>query len=733
MTSTRNKKVVTLALSLTLMGSAPNVLTIPQAFAQSDAAVQAAEQSTAQARTYKIPNSNRGEDLNQLKFTGGWSHGGDSYTNEKDAYFELTFTGKQVQLYGAKDKAHGIAAISIDGGPETMVDLYASARANQIYFTSPELPSGTHTVKVRVTGDKNPQSQNSYVVMENAQIVVDSSFMSLSGPSGMVSGSENAFELSYIGNLDQILPNSAVIQYDPSKFEVIGAASLQNGVIVGPIEHLDNGKVKLVFSSNQPISAGIKTPIVNLKLKTKDSVTSSSSIALTNLSVTTIEGQEVEITQPSIKKVDIFETEEITLDRSTLSLKAGGFDLIDLNWTPASVLNPNIHWVSSDNSIVKVEPYPNAAKRFKVTGLKAGKATITALSSNEKSQKTIEVEVSNSMDVNRDGYLTKEDMHLTGQLSGSQTGDHKWEQSSKADINGDGKVNGQDVKLIQEELKEHNDIPYKHVFIIGLDGAGNFVQHANAPRMKQFFSEGAVTFHAKTEDYSSSAPSWGAMLHGVGFNTHKEDNATIGNPFAENVPYPSFFKLLKQERPAAKMAAMMNWNPIYNGLIERSADVYNESAGDNAITQKIAEYVKTKGKNTQITFIQLDDIDGAGHSHDYGSAKYYEQYEKTDKNVGIILDAIEEAGLMEDSLIIMSTDHGGHNYTHATTDPLDTTIFWAAKGKGIEPGTVITDAVQIKDTAAVVAKALRLDAPAAWEGKVPEGLFQEKNNNGLGN
>ncbi|MFC4778841.1 alkaline phosphatase family protein [Paenibacillus sp. GCM10023252] len=224
----------------------------------------------------------------------------------------------------------------------------------------------------------------------------------------------------------------------------------------------------------------------------------------------------------------------------------------------------------------------------------------------------------------------------------------------------------------------------------------------------------------------SSGPSWGAMLHGVCYITHKEDNGTLGNPFAENAPYPSFMKLLKQERPASTTAALLNWNPIYHGLIERSAEAYFDTAGDDAITQKAVNYIQTKGKETQVTLIHLDELDGAGHSTDYGSEAYYKQYEKTDKNVGIILDAIRDAGLMEDSLIIMTTDHGGHNYTHGTAVPRDTTIFWAARGKGINPGTMLTSPVQIKDTAAVIVNALRLETPAAYEGQIPNGLYQGK-------
>ncbi|MDR6883695.1 cadherin-like beta sandwich domain-containing protein [Bacillus sp. 3255] len=679
----------------------------------------------APAKFLTITNANKGVDLNQMTFTGNWSFGGDSWASKIDSYVEVPFYGNQVKVYGAKDRSHGIVGISIDGKPETKVDLYASARVKETYYTSPELPSGLHTIKVRVTGEKNPSASDVFAVVENVQVSVDTSYMNMTGPSGVLSETENIFDINYVGNLDQIVPDSAIVQIDPDKFEVAGAESSLPGGIAPQIEDLGNGKIKLSFTSIQAVAANIVVPIAKLKLKAKDVDKIAANLTLENLTVTTPEGQQAAVTSPFTKTVDIFDTEEITLDRETLSLKAGGFDLVSLDWTPAIVLNPSIHWISSDESVVKVEPIQGSKKQFKVMGLKAGKATISALSTNEKSVKSMQVEVSNSTDVNRDGTLTQEDKDLVQQLSGSATGDSGWAQSAKADLNGNGKVDEQDVQTIEQQLAKHNGTPYKHVFIIGLDGAGNFVQNANAPRMKKFFSEGAVTYNAKTENYSSSAPSWGAILHGVGYDTHKRDNGNVYSPFPEHVSYPSIFKLLKQERPWVNMAAMNHWNEIYIGLIERSAEVYNDFGSDSAITQKIVQRIKTEGKNTQLMFFHLDDIDGAGHSKDYGSPQYYQQYTITDGYVGNILDAIDQAGLTDDSLIIISTDHGGHNYTHATTDPRDTTIFWAAKGKGIKPGTVITSPVRGKDTAAVVAKALRLDAPAAWEGTVPQGIFEE--------
>ncbi|WP_068604287.1 glycosyl hydrolase [Paenibacillus swuensis] len=104
---------------------------------------------------------------NQFNYVGTWqtssdaSHhnGGDHYSATTNSYYDVDFQGTQVKVYGTKDAHHGIAAVSIDGGAETMVDLYSASRnPNTILWTSPVLSAGNHTVKVRVTGTKNASS-----------------------------------------------------------------------------------------------------------------------------------------------------------------------------------------------------------------------------------------------------------------------------------------------------------------------------------------------------------------------------------------------------------------------------------------------------------------------------------------------------------------------------------------------------------------------------------------------
>src|SRR5690349_10477192 len=79
-----------------------------------------------------VDNATQGAGLGLHAYNGGgWVHGTNlpsfhngtfSYTNVTDAYVYLQFNGQQVRWFTEKKWTHGIAAVSIDNGPETMVD-----------------------------------------------------------------------------------------------------------------------------------------------------------------------------------------------------------------------------------------------------------------------------------------------------------------------------------------------------------------------------------------------------------------------------------------------------------------------------------------------------------------------------------------------------------------------------------------------------------------------------------
>jgi len=123
------------------------------------------------------------QDSGAFVYTGaGWGHciscgsdlfhGGNSFDAVAGDSVSVTFTGRQLTFFGVRDPNHGIGALSIDGGPETLVDFFAPYRAGtQPLWTSPTLRPGTHTFRIRVTGMMNDGSGGAFVVPDRVDVL----------------------------------------------------------------------------------------------------------------------------------------------------------------------------------------------------------------------------------------------------------------------------------------------------------------------------------------------------------------------------------------------------------------------------------------------------------------------------------------------------------------------------------------------------------------------------------
>ncbi|GII30037.1 hypothetical protein [Planotetraspora mira] len=96
--------------------------------------------------------------------TANWS-----YTAGATATFR--FTGTRVALHAVRDVDQQIIAVSMDGGQETTVDGYSPSRnASGVVWTSPVLPTGAHTLRVRLTGNRNAASSGYNAALDSADV-----------------------------------------------------------------------------------------------------------------------------------------------------------------------------------------------------------------------------------------------------------------------------------------------------------------------------------------------------------------------------------------------------------------------------------------------------------------------------------------------------------------------------------------------------------------------------------
>ena len=275
-----------------------------------------------------------------------------------------------------------------------------------------------------------------------------------------------------------------------------------------------------------------------------------------------------------------------------------------------------------------------------------------------------------------------------------------------------------------ETSKDDEDMnyTYKHVIVIGVDGAGNFFNKSETPNIDRIFANGAVSYKVLTENPSISAQCWGALLHGVTNNVHGLTNAIVAErEFPKDSKYPSFFKVVSENDSKAVMGSFTNWNPINVGIVENGINVYKYgSVGDSAICNAVCNYVSTKAP--KLVFVQFDEVDGAGHSSGYNTPAHFAKITEIDGYIGKIYEAYEKKGIIDDTLFIVTADHGGNGKSHGGYTDGEKYIMFAAAGKTVEKGTI--GDMAIRDTASVVLHAFGYKQPETWTSRVPSGLFK---------
>ncbi|MBM9504017.1 glycoside hydrolase family 43 protein [Actinacidiphila acididurans] len=131
--------------------------------------------------TYWINDDGRAGGDGTLAYTGAWNSGtgcatqcfwgDDHWSDQAGNTATYGFTGTRIALLSVRDTGNGIAAMSVDGGPEQRVDFYGPIRTGEtLQYVSPRLAYGRHTLRVRVTGEHSTGSQGSFVSVDRAEV-----------------------------------------------------------------------------------------------------------------------------------------------------------------------------------------------------------------------------------------------------------------------------------------------------------------------------------------------------------------------------------------------------------------------------------------------------------------------------------------------------------------------------------------------------------------------------------
>jgi predicted AlkP superfamily pyrophosphatase or phosphodiesterase len=260
--------------------------------------------------------------------------------------------------------------------------------------------------------------------------------------------------------------------------------------------------------------------------------------------------------------------------------------------------------------------------------------------------------------------------------------------------------------------------------VIGCDGFGSVgFTASNTPVLHGLMSEGCYTLHARGVMPTSSSPNWASMIMGAG----PEQHGVTSNEWETNkyqiTPvtvgsggmFPTIFGTLHQQRPAAYIACVHDWDGFGRLMERQSLNLLENVKGSPNTARRAAEVIRQY--KPAFLFVHFDEVDHAGHEFGWKSAPFYRAVGEVDGLVGSLLAALNEAGIRDKTIVMMTADHGGRGTSHGEPTMEELEIPWIIAGPGIRRGHEISMPVNTYDTAATLADLFQLKAPAAWIGR----------------
>lgn len=266
----------------------------------------------------------------------------------------------------------------------------------------------------------------------------------------------------------------------------------------------------------------------------------------------------------------------------------------------------------------------------------------------------------------------------------------------------------------------------KHVVLIGLDGWGAYsAEKANMPNVKKLMANGSYTLEKRSVLPSSSAVNWASMFMGAGPELHGYTEWGSRKPelpsreLNQNGIFPTVFQLLRDSDPKAEIGCLYEWGGI-KYLVDTLSLNSNQQAPDynkypTALCEMAVKYIGEKKPN--LVGIIFDNPDHVGHQAGHDTPAYYEKLTELDGYIGQIIKAVEDAGMLNETIFIVTADHGGINKGHGGKSMQEMQTPFIISGKNVKKGNKFNESMMQFDCASTIAYIFGLKQPQVWIGR----------------
>jgi arylsulfatase A-like enzyme len=249
------------------------------------------------------------------------------------------------------------------------------------------------------------------------------------------------------------------------------------------------------------------------------------------------------------------------------------------------------------------------------------------------------------------------------------------------------------------------------VLILSIDGMRpDAIELTPMRNLQALMRTGAYSLVAQTIFPSSTLPAHSSMLTGLCPAKHGVD----WNDYLPKRGYANGTDIFDLAHAAGLRTVMVVGKEKLRQVTEpASTDVFEFiNDRDVVIAARVAELIP---QGFGLMFVHFPTPDWMGHEYGWLSPEQFSVLFRADQALQTILDALQTSGMREDTLVIVTADHGGHGTTHGTRQLEDMTIPWIVAGPGVHHAVLSTN-VNTTDTAATAAWALGLPLQPDWDG-----------------
>ena len=250
------------------------------------------------------------------------------------------------------------------------------------------------------------------------------------------------------------------------------------------------------------------------------------------------------------------------------------------------------------------------------------------------------------------------------------------------------------------------------VVLILVDGMASYcLKKCTHPFIPTMLAKGISNLHSTTVMPSVTLPCHMSLFHSVTPQRH----GILTNTYVPQVrPVSGLMEQLRQQKKVA--AFFYNWEELRDlsrpGSLEHSCfiSLHQSKQSDMLLTNKAIEYMGSSSPD--FLFLYLGETDEAGHQYGWGSSEYqkvlYDAWNCIEKVYHAAGDTYK---------IIVTADHGGHDYCHGTEDPRDMEIPIILSGVPASANKDTMASANIIDIAPTIAALLGIEAGEDWRGK----------------